>query len=743
MQKIVLIWVIMVRSAIAFIKKYPLVAVLLLGALFRIIYLIEYYHDPQWPQLLVDSLFHDRWAKRIAGGDVLGSEPFFRAPLYIYILGLIYWLTENSLLAARIFGHAVGLLGVAATYLIARRLFNTRTAVLAAIFHALYPIAMYFESELLVDSFFTTLLEYSVLLFLISIERKSLKSLFWCGIVLGLAAIARPLVLGLIPVFFVWHYFERDNIRQFSKKGAILALGIIIPILPVTLRNVTVGHDFVLIASSGGINFHIGNNDYADGYSASLPPPYLNTWEIKDIKYLAEKETGKELKPSEISSYFFGKGLNWIKENPLRFLVLTLKKWKFIFNNLEISNNRNLNYFFGTIGILKIIPLDFAIISGLAAMGIFSLLYSGGKYGRRAWFIPILILMYALLISLFFINARFRLPMLPLMMVFSAFGGMSIAEAAIRPSFNLKNTLTVAAGVVFLIIALLPISEVNKDDIKSSLFNRANYSLSTGEYDRAIEIYQELLRQNPGYPDANLNLGVAFIRKGNPDTAERYFREELRHFPDRARAYSNLASVYYLKKDYDSALALADRALEFRPYLSDPYLIKLRANHNMGDIAAITRTISTAERFLDNKGALYLEAGNIYSSFEMYDRAKEYLLSAYKEKPAAAEIDDNAFRQSSDGEKQLQRIRARAAYQLGFIYGITGKTQESIEYSRSAIGLDSTIVEAYINLINAYNEFGKPDSALIILALAENRFPDNPILAGFKLEIEKKRQPLY
>ncbi len=236
---------------------------------------------------------------------------------------------------------------------------------------------------------------------------------------------------------------------------------------------------------------------------------------------------------------------------------------------------------------------------------------------------------------------------------------------------------------------------------------------------------------------------MAFIRKGNPDTAERYFREELRHFPDRARAYSNLASVYYLKKDYDSALALADRALEFRPYLSDPYLIKLRANHNMGDIAAITRTISTAERFLDNKGALYLEAGNIYSSFEMYDRAKEYLLSAYKEKPAAAEIDDNAFRQSSDGEKQLQRIRARAAYQLGFIYGITGKTQESIEYSRSAIGLDSTIVEAYINLINAYNEFGKPDSALIILALAENRFPDNPILAGFKLEIEKKRQPLY
>src|SRR5512145_565389 len=39
---------------------------------------------------LGDAATYDKWARGIAAGDWLGSEVFFQAPLYPYLLGTIY-----------------------------------------------------------------------------------------------------------------------------------------------------------------------------------------------------------------------------------------------------------------------------------------------------------------------------------------------------------------------------------------------------------------------------------------------------------------------------------------------------------------------------------------------------------------------------------------------------------------------------------------------------------------------------
>ena len=88
-------------------KKHPVATLLLIGLIYRLIFLLNYISSPDWDQLLVDSLFHDRWAMTIASGNILGEDVFFRAPFYIYILGFIYTLVGHSLLAARIFGKRV------------------------------------------------------------------------------------------------------------------------------------------------------------------------------------------------------------------------------------------------------------------------------------------------------------------------------------------------------------------------------------------------------------------------------------------------------------------------------------------------------------------------------------------------------------------------------------------------------------------------------------------------------------
>ena len=75
------------------------------------------------------------------------------------------------------------------------------------------------------------------------------------------------------------------------------------------------------------------------------------------------------MKPSEVSSYFYRQGLKWIWNDKLDFIELYIKKLYYAFNNYEISNNRNIVLEFSRNGLLKIIPISFWLIIGLAAIG--------------------------------------------------------------------------------------------------------------------------------------------------------------------------------------------------------------------------------------------------------------------------------------------------------------------------------------------------------------------------------------
>jgi len=48
-----------------------------------------------------------------------------------------------------------------------------------------------------------------------------------------------------------------------------------IPILPVALRNIIEGYEFVLISTQGGANFYIGNCKDADGITVVALGPQL------------------------------------------------------------------------------------------------------------------------------------------------------------------------------------------------------------------------------------------------------------------------------------------------------------------------------------------------------------------------------------------------------------------------------------------------------------------------------------
>jgi len=72
--------------------------------------------------------------------------------------------------------------------------------------------------------------------------------------------------------------------------------------------------------------------------------------------------------------------------------------------------------------------------------------------------------------------------------------------------------------------------------------------------------------------------GSSDAEAGAIDSAEIYFRKELESNQKNARAFSNLATVFYLREELDSAMVLSTRAIEAGPFLADGYLVQTRVN---------------------------------------------------------------------------------------------------------------------------------------------------------------------
>jgi len=714
-------------------KEHPVLIVILLGLIYRLIFLISYLNSPDWEQLLVDSLFHDRWAMSIASGNIWGDEVYFRAPFFIYILGFIYSIVGHSLLAARIFGHIIGLVSVFLTFKITSRLFSRRAGIIAGLLHALYPICIYFESELLVDNLFAMLVELSLWLLLIHTDKKKIRHYLMIGLVIGLAAITRPVILALVPLYIIWILRSVRPIAESAGKIILVLMAMVMVILPITIRNYVVADNVVLISSSGGVNFYIGNNENADGLSAAMPRPLGRNWEIKDVRFAAEKATGQSLQASEVSDFWLRRGWQWISNNPGDFIKLYLKKLYHCFNGFEISNNRNLKLFTSGFGVFRFNPLNFSILLAVALFSIMVMLLTR-TLKRESIFLIAFVAFYFLTMSFFFINARFRLPVLPYMMILGAFGlDYLIMNIKSRPALKIITpALLVAIGAV--IFSATNIYGLDRANTAGGYFNRGNYYLYLDDLVEAEKYFRLALQESPDYTEAGLNMGVVHLKLGRADSAEYYFRRELNLYPDNPRAYANLASLYYLQIDYTSAKEMALAALKIKPYFADAHIMLMRIHYANGDRAALDKAVEQSLNYANVDPGVYLNAGLIYSELQEYNRAFDMLTRVLRQPEKAAETNDLNFNYTRLQSGPGSPVKGRAAYQLGYLYGVLDRIPESIEMSRLAIEYDSSLVEAYINLINAFSISGRRLEAVELLNIATAKFPDNEIL---KLQSER------
>ncbi|MBN2362997.1 glycosyltransferase family 39 protein [candidate division WOR-3 bacterium] len=667
-------------------------------------------------------MYFDKYAQQIAGGNLLGNEIFHKAPLYQYFLGLIYALFGHNYAVPRLIQVMMGSATTVLVFFTARKLFGRAAGWTAFVLSALNGVSIYFSGELLMPTLLSFFMLVSAAVFMKAFETKSLLLHFASGICFGLTSITRPNFLA--PVFIFLLIITLSGKKDFIPKLALILAGLLITVLPVTIRNYAVGNDFVPISSQGGVIFYIGNNTFSDGMSAVIP----GTGDDWDEIALAERETGKPMRPSEASNFWFKKALGEIAKKPGTFAKLMLMKILYFINGYEIPNNQNI--YLASKGtyvsaLVKKIPLfgDFWLYvpSGIIVpMGISGMFLAFFKKRKTSVIPALLILSYSASIIVFCVFSRLRAPLLQFFTLFAAF----FAVTVIREANNKK--ISVPSSLLFL--AFLGIS--NYRFVRSEFSSAAMYHFNLGlkyyaesDFRIAASEFQNCLRLEPGYPRANLNLGLISYNTGDLKSAEKFYELEILYNPNEARSYNNLA-VLYSRMGHDSlSVENWKKAVYLNPRYTEARLNLGAKYENLGfqDSALnIYLSILSYDKFSETTysgiARIYQRKGLIKESAENYEKA----ISINPENHENYFNYSLLYSESADYGNAIRLLEksvglrpdfAAGYNNLGLCFFYSGEIEKALLSLKKAVSLDYQSVQTHLALAMVYESIGETDSA--------------------------------
>jgi tetratricopeptide (TPR) repeat protein len=510
----------------------------------------------------LDSQAYVELARRVAGGDLaLGSEPFFVAPLYAYVLGLLLAVSGGSLLFAKIVQAALGTAAVGLIAATASRWQGARAAWMAGALAAVTGLFTFHEAVILqaaLDPFLTAL---ALFLLARALPEAAPTRLAVAGAAFGLFALNRPNALGAAAVVAIALIARRGTTRRWAQ-GTAFAAGVALAIAPAALRNLAVSGEPVLVSSHGGLNFYIGNNAQADGTYHAVPGITPNiAGQARDATRLAEQEEGRTLTAGGVSRHFTRKAWDWIRSEPGAAVRLFLRKLAYVVNDAELTLNYSYRYYSRDEPTLLR-----ALVVGpwlLVPLGLTGLLFGPQTRAAGFWVWASFVPAYALSVAVFFVSGRYRLPLLVPLCVGAAFALELPWSARQHRRRHLAAAATSAA--LFAAVALWPFG---LDEGRAA--ERAQMALWLIDQGRLAEarLYIEDVATGPARTElahAHEVRGVALAQQGRPAEAVRELEEAVRLDPTSASALLNLAVVHAQEGRIEEARALVQEALRLRP----------------------------------------------------------------------------------------------------------------------------------------------------------------------------------
>jgi tetratricopeptide (TPR) repeat protein len=599
-----------------------MVALVAAALLLKIMYIVQSADALYVRVPIMDSEYYYNMAVDVSRGRLVRDDAYFMGPLYPYVLGAIFGVFGENIMIARIIQAIGGALTVLLTFLVGRRVFRPSVALVGAVLLMLYGTITFYEGQLLME-WLGTLLNMGALVVLHRSQQASgVRVYAAAGVLIGLSALARANVLAFAVLVGIWIVLVQKDKRRWTRV-AVFTASLLATILPATLHNYAASRDFVPITSNGGVNFYVGNSDEATGIF--YPPKGINLITDDAVEKYVERLLGRELKPSELANYWYDEAWDFIRRHPMREAGLTLKKAAMYFNGYEMPQIESYEVARTAHTTLKVLFVNFWLLVTLGLMGMLYLIKDWRKYFLLMGYIVAL----SLSIIVFFITARYRTQVTPILALFAAHGLVVVMPAVIA---NLRRSVKPLVLFALLVLGTHPrlfalprvdvqwrelthearrwsklrdpekaIATINQaiamqPDYLDSYLQRAVVYKESGNLFKAISDYGKVLDINPNMPSVQYDFGQALRQLRMYEPAIEAYQAAIKLSPNMLEAHNNLGITYRELKRYDLAIRSFQRVIDINPTYTKAY---------------------------NNLGASYAEKGDFDRAIDVFRRAIE------------------------------------------------------------------------------------------------------------------------
>ncbi len=590
----------------------------------------------------LDAQWHIEWARGMLTGTQ-PAAPYFRPPGYVFFLAAVFRLLGDGPWPIHIVQALLGGLTTWLVYLLARRFHGRPVSVTAALLTALNGSLIYFDGELLATALAIPMFLAALIL---AARARSSSGWFIAGLAFGAGAVVVPTILAVVAALSVVLVVTRPrpdaapealsgrSARSARRSGqgrpagreasrfpggglpsaAPLLVGALVALAPIVVRNGVVAGDWTF-ASSGGVNFYAGNHASATGLSVVLPEFRTQPgWRdfVRTTEAAAIAEAGRPLKPSEVSSHYVRKGLDFWVARPVQAAGLQMKKFYYLLNGHAHPNNRDLYSVRASSPVLAALlwhagpfHFPFGLILPLAGLALFR-----ARPGPPRLLV-LYLLAYGGAVTLFFVTERYRLPLVPVLLILAASGLIEFLRAPLRH----RNSL--AAATLLLVAANTHAFGAGASNPLQEELRVGEAYFEAGEFAAAADRFRGAAETWPASPEPWSRLGGALQASGQAEAAVSAWKRAADAGSPDPLLWFNLGTGYLAMGRFREAVAALQRSSEIDDGGSGVWVNLGLARSALGDAAGAMKALDRAlqrepgqPKALSERGRLLALAGD-------------------------------------------------------------------------------------------------------------------------------------
>ena len=604
--------------------------------LIRLIYLIETSRTFVGQLIVCDSVFYLAQTADVLDGDIAPNEAFRLSPLYPYLLAAGFFISGvTEPYVVKLWQALLGAITCGMTYLLAARLFGNKAGIAAGILYLLYGPLVFADGLILLESSMCFFHLLFLILLVATFERRTPVLAGLTGLVLSLTALSRGNVLLYVPAIVIFALWRPHDGRRRAALRVVLPLltGLALPLALCALANYAAEKDLVLVSSNAGYNFFVGNRPEASGVYDRITRYGETAWfktTDPDGRDFARAVTGENLSPSQASRFWFKTTLESMKGRYGATLLLFLKKIGLFFNRHELPQI----YWYGLAedesAVLKCLPLSFAILTPLGLFGLGLAFAMRGSHRLLA----MLAVLYVLSIAVFFVVDRYRIPLVPLLLVFSGAAAAWWIDRLRAHGFA-KLARPAIALAVLAVPPFLPI-QVHKTAVVYATY--AAHCLGTGQLSDAAAFAQKANQLAPQESLPLYVLGRVAHAQGDVSLAIDRYHKAIGAKDPQPVYFAALATALRSKSDLDGARDALEAGLNTTPDDLECLILLGQVNEQRADLVGARAAYEKAIAAQPKSSFVLFSLGKLEAASGEIEQARRHLTEAARLSPNIPDI---------------------------------------------------------------------------------------------------------